>query len=244
MDSSPVEFSKLDEERFGIKVAKTNTLTFENINEIIEICTSNQVALLIARCPVVDIRTVHAMEENGFLLMDTLISLRLDLENYQEPEQLSEVTIRPFKPGEEQQISDVAGKAFTGYYGHYHADPRLNPESATAVYRSWAERCCNDPTVADSVLVAELDGQIVGFRADRINSQGQGQFILTGVNPEFQRRGIYRSLVLAGIRRCKILGAKEIINSTHLANVAVQKVCNRLGFILKEAHHTFHKWFL
>ena len=43
---------------------------------------------------------------------------------------------------------------FSGYLGHYHADPRLDRAKCDEVYLSWAERSCVDPSVASKVLVA------------------------------------------------------------------------------------------
>jgi hypothetical protein len=36
---------------------------------------------------------------------------------------------------------------------------------------------------------------------------------------------------------------EEVLNSTHVANVAVQRACFRVGFAPTYSWYTFHKWF-
>ena len=238
-----VEFSELDEMRFGIKSARAKEVKAENIIKVIEFCEKNHIIFLVARCPTSDIKAVHAMEKNGFELMDTLLYLRRDLGTMPVPDDHPRVIIRKVLPGEESIVSEIAKEAFSDYYGHYHADPRLNPQDCTEVYSSWAERCCLDSSGDSRVLVAELSGELVGFRAIRMNSPKQGECVLAGVKKAFNGRGIYRSFVIEAMRWCSVQGATEVINSTHIANVAVQRTCSRLGFEVLDSFYTFHKWF-
>jgi N-acetylglutamate synthase-like GNAT family acetyltransferase len=92
-------------------------------------------------------------------------------------------------------------------------------------------------------LVAEAEGRLVGFRALRVNSDTQGEFILAGVNPDCQRRGIYRAFIVEGLKWFLDRGMEEVLNSTHVANVAVQRACFRVGFAPTYSWYTFHKWF-
>jgi len=70
-----VYMSDIDEGRFGIRIAKSFEVTADNLPEIIDFCRDNNVKMLIARCPANDFSTIHAMEKEGFLLMDTLVYL-------------------------------------------------------------------------------------------------------------------------------------------------------------------------
>lgn len=242
--SDLVKLSGLDTQHFGIITAKTDLISEYNITKIIDFCFNNQVKLLIARCPVEQISAVHAMEHQGFLLMDTLVYLKKDLTGYATPPYQSPAIIRLLKPDDISKVVEIAQVAFNSYYGHYHADPSLDRNKATEVYVSWAARCCTEPGIADCVLVAELEGVVIGFRAIRMNSPYQGEFILAGVKPSVRQMGIYRGFVIEGMNWCQSQGAMEILNSTHLLNFAVQRTCTKLGFKSYKAFHTFHKWFV
>jgi len=237
------ELSPLDETRFGVRSARARLVTTKNLPEVLAFCAANQVEFLVARCPTTDISAAHAMEAAGFRLMETLLYLRFDLKTRPIPMNKSNVLIRPVQPSEVSQVGALAHTAFTNYYGHYHADPKLDPQKSTEVYVDWAERCCTDPAAANLVLVAEAEGELVGFRALRVNSPIQGEFILAGVSPEFRRRGIYRAFIVEGLKWCREQGLKEVLNSTHVANVVVQRACLRAGFEPAYSWYTFHKWF-
>ena len=237
------ELSPLDETRFGVMSARARLVTTKNLPAVLAFCAANQVKFLVARCPTTDISAAHAMEAAGFRLMETLLYLRFDLKTSPIPINKSNVLIRPVQPNEVSRVGALAHAAFTNYYGHYHADPKLDPQKSTEVYVDWAKRCCTDPAAANLVLVAEAEGELVGFRALRVNSPIQGEFILAGVNPEFRRRGIYRAFIIEGLKWCREQGLEEVLNSTHVANVAVQRACLRAGFEPAYSWYTFHKWF-
>ena len=243
MNAETVILSDLDTNRFGVVVARAGQASQETLPEVLEYCGENRVELLIARCSTNDVKTTHALERNGFLLMDTLVYLRKDIRDYTPQEYVSEFNIRAFRPGDLQQVVDVARDSFSGYKGHYHVDERLNSQAATEVYASWAERCCLDPSVAARVLVAEKDNNLVGFRAIRNNSAQQAEFILAAVAPEARSKGLYRNFVIEGLRWCKEMDTQEVLISTLLVNTPVQKACQRLGFTAHSSFYTFHKWF-
>ncbi|MEL7645595.1 MAG: GNAT family N-acetyltransferase [Anaerolineaceae bacterium] len=241
--NAPAELSPLDETRFGVKSARAREVSAASLPSVLDFCAANQVEFLVARCATTDISAVHALEFAGFHLMDTLLYLRFDLKTTRIPPEESGVRIRPARPDEADQVGALAFSAFENFHGHYHADPRLDPRKSTEVYVSWAQRCCTEPDAASLVLVAEAENKLVGFRALRVNSPTQGEFILAGVDPEYQRRGIYRAFIVEGLQWFRERGLEEVLNSTHVANVAVQRACARAGFEPAYSWYTFHKWF-
>jgi GNAT superfamily N-acetyltransferase len=238
-----VKLSSLDQERFGIVTAKTDQVNTENIDGILEFCAKNDVQLLIARCPSEDMSTVHALQKNGFLLMETLLHFKMDLTNYIPKEYHGDITTRLITPEDIPEVVKIAREAFSSYYGHYHADPRLDPVKATEVYSSWAERCCTEPGVVDYVFVIELEDKIVGFRAFRFISPHQGEFVLAGISPAVRRRGVFKATSNLGFEWCKSIGVTELRTSTHLLNIAIQNTCTQMGYKLSDSLYTFHKWF-
>lgn len=243
MSSEIVSLSPLDTTRFGIVSARASQISPENLHFILEFCSKNRVKFLIGRCSSSDIKTVHTMEDNGFRLMDTLVYLRKDLHGFSYLGVPEELVIRSLEPGDVPQVVNVARASFTGYKGHYNVDRRLDPEAAIEVYASWAERCCLNRSVADHVLVAEMNNEIVGFKAIRINSPQQTEVILVGVAPQARKKGIFRELMSQCLRWSREIDAKETIISTLLTNIPVQKACSQLNFTLYSSYHTFHKWF-
>lgn len=242
-DIHQVYLSSIDEERFGIRTARAPYVTLQELTRVIEFCRNNAVKLLIARCPVSELRTAQAMEREGFLLTDTLVYYSRDLMQKPVPTDVSKAEWRPMQRGEEEKIKTVAAESFRGYLGHYHADERLDRAKCDEVYTSWTLRLYNSLDPADAVLVAEIDGSIVAFYAMRVNNPDEGEPVLGGVMPSARGQGIYVSLMINAMKWCLSKKLSRIVISTQITNLAVQKVWTRLGFEPSHAYYTFHKWF-
>src|SRR2546421_3797072 len=236
-----VSLSALDTQRWGVVSAKASAVTAANLPRVLAFCREHAVRFLVARCAAAELSGAQAMEREGFQLMDTLIYYARGL-GALPPQDSGIVTVREFAAGEEADIGRVARQSFAGYPGHYHADPRLDDGKCDETYVDWAERCCRSKEFADSVLVAIMGAQIVGFVAIRVSST-EGEVALFAVAPQLQRRGIGRSLMLSAMQWCKAQGKARVLISTQIQNLANQKIWTRLGFEPSSAYYTFHKWF-
>ncbi len=241
--STQVRLSAIDEERFGIKTARATGITLDGLSMVWDFCLANNVRLLIARCPASELAVVQAMEREGCLLTDTLVYYARNLAKSPIPADSVEVLVRPIRPGEEDLVKALAAESFKGYYGHYHADPRLDRVKCDDAYTSWAVRSCVSRDVADEVLVADDKGILLGFATLRLNSPDEGEGVLFGVAPAAQGRGIYRSFMIRSMEWFRAKGCTRQVVSTQITNIAVQKVWTRVGFEPSHAYYTFHRWF-
>jgi RimJ/RimL family protein N-acetyltransferase len=242
-DELDLSLSAIDEERFGIRTARVKNLSLSTLSEVMDFCRSEEVVLLIARSPVSDLRAAQDMEKKGFLLMDTLVYWERKLDPSSIPECQEKIAIRPLRSGEVEDVKKVAQKSFQGYFGHYHADDRLDPKKCDEAYVSWAVRSCMSRDVADEVLVAAENDSVIGYFTLRLNSPDEGEAVIGGVAPTAQGKGIYRSFIVQGMKWFLSKGASRMVVSTQITNTAVQKVWARLGFEPKRSFYTFHKWF-
>ena len=238
-----VYLSAVDENRFNIRVARAPDVSLKNISTVMDFCRSHDVKFLIARCNATELNCAQEMEKKGFYLMDTLSYYSCDLIQKSIPDDTEDTLIRPIKPGEELIIKNIAKESFKGYFGHYHADPKLDRSKCDETYTSWAYDSCTSSELSDEVLVAELEQSIVGFATMRINTVKEGEGVLFGVAPNAQGKGIYRSLILSGMNWCKTRNTEQMVVSTQITNIAVQKVWVRVGFEPNRHYYTFHKWF-
>lgn len=234
-----IELSSLDQQRFGLVVARDESLT--NVDEALEFCRAREVRLLIARCRSDDLAVSQALEAAGGRLMDTLVYYARGLSAAEPSTHDCPLAIRAFRPGDEDGVRQVAEQAFRSYAGHYHADPRLERARVDEIYPSWALRACLSREVADRVLVAD-DGAVAGFATLRQNDPSEGEGVLFAVAPRAQGKGVYRAFMLEGLRFFREAGAARMVVSTQLTNLAVQKVWVRLGFEPERSFYTFHLW--
>jgi GNAT superfamily N-acetyltransferase len=237
-----IGISALDTQRWGVRTAKAAPITAESLPRAIAYCRQEEVKFLIARCASADLAAAHAMEHEGFELMDALVYYARDLAAPL-PEHPVSAPIRSLRRGEEVQVREAASESFAGYFGHYHADPRLDRRQCDETYVDWAYRSCLALDSGNDVLVSELDGRVLAFATVRLNSREESEGVLFGVTPAAQGRGLYRALMLAGMQWSKLRGAGRMVVSTQFTNIAVQKVWTRLGFEPSKSYYTFHKWF-
>ena len=240
--TSPL-FSAVDSARFGLRVGRITLSDHAALPLAFETSYQEALRVLFIRCPTDQIALVHALEEAGARLMDTLLYYRRKVAGDDLPAEIKPNRVRPFRDTEEAAIAAIARQSFTGYQGHYHADPALSRTQADAGYVEWAVHCCRSRGPGSEVLVAEdAAGQPCGFFVVRLNTLQEGEGWLAAVAPAAEGRGIYWSLMVHAMRWCREHGVARMIVSTQLTNTATQKTYGRLGFSLQSSYYTFHLW--
>lgn len=236
--------SPLEEARFGVRTARaTDYVTSDTLPAVLEFCTTNDVKFLIAKSRADETRVAQEMEQHGFLITETTMFLTRDLVQVPIPPHDNDLVIRPIRDGEETTVRAIAGRSFHGYFGHYHADDRLDRAKSDEAYVDWAGRSCTSRQVADAVLMAESDGVVIGFLTMKRNSAEEGQPVLSGVLPESRGKGAYRLLIRQGLEWSREWGATRSVAIVHVANAPVLRTLGRLGYDPAYAFYTFHKWF-
>ena len=239
----PIEINVLETRRFGFTCAK-RTDPDAKLGAVNAAARAQRVRMISTRVDVSDLSEVHALEADGYQLMDTLVYYRRPLgPNETKPLPRQGYQIRPAVPSDAGHIRDIARKAFTGYIGHYHADPRLENTDADAAYVEWAENSIRHMADGNIALVALEGEQIIGFLTLRQNTPRQFEIVLNGVSPCHQRSGLYTNLLANACFLAHERGGAEIIISTQINNYAVQKVWSKSGMTLYGGYYTFHKWF-
>ena len=238
-----VFLSAIDEERFGIPVARVSQITRDSLPEINEFCEKKGVALLIARSPVAQLELVQELLRTGFELMDTLVYYVHDLARIPPQPNREDLHVRPVRPGEEEQVKKLAADIFRGYQSHYQADKKLDPTQCDQIYESWAYRSCVLRAVADEVLVADLAGVLHGFITIKANNQMEGEGGLFGVSTLARGSGIAQALMCRALEWCQAKPLQKMLISTQIHNISSQKVWVRLGFEPCQAFYTLHKWY-
>jgi RimJ/RimL family protein N-acetyltransferase len=203
--------------------------------------------LIITRSHTEDTALIHALEEQSFQLMDTLVTYYFDFKN-----RISDFKetckIEPLK-NETSELIKIAKTSFSETKmatDHFHADHHLDEAKSDTLYEKWIEEASNDKNSV--VLVATLDNRPVGFTTAKINyrlnnysNKKIGSMILSAVDPEYRQAQIYTSMIQAGLRWFS--DKVDIIDlGTHVANYSVQRAWSKLGFRIVRSQHTWHKW--
>lgn len=195
-----------------------------------------------------DISSVHALENKGFNLMDTLVTYSFDFRKQPIAEIEDQCTIGEFKASDIPALLTISRRCFSEsrvVTSRFDADPSLPQVKCVDLYEKWVDEACRGSV--DFLLVAEVDGVPVGFTTCKIqnsanNNQGLkfGGMILSAVSPHARQKGIYTSMINGGLKWFR--GKADIVEvGTQVGNYSVQKAWSRLGFRISRSQYTFHK---
>jgi len=220
------------------------------IAEVVRHVADRDADFLMCRAMPSDTAIIHALESNGFLLMDTLLNFVCDCRargsNGRRQHAPEGFALRLAATSDIEPLAEVAHSSFAGHFGRFHADPRIDHAAATRIYQEWIRSCANG--WADWIVVAMHGDRIAGYSAwkkpsalDERHGIRLGHFSIGAVHPDFFGRGLFTALTHAGMEQlCS--SADWIEAPTHIENYAVQRGFLRLGWRIAGAQHSFHKW--
>jgi GNAT superfamily N-acetyltransferase len=241
--TSPVSLSDLDSQRFGVITAKTNLECLDDLKATENFVIENSVELTIARVSSTNIAVVHAAMNAGFILMDTLAFYTYDLLNNHHIINRASPDVRLATRSDAIMVKEIAGRAFHAYDAHYHADSRLDQRICDEVYADWAYRSCLLKSVADVVLLYEIDGKIAGFATVKLSPLNQlAEGPLFAVDLPFRGQGVFKNLLQNALLWAKGKECSSFVYSTQITNIAVLRTLCREGFIPLRYVYTFHRW--
>jgi ribosomal protein S18 acetylase RimI-like enzyme len=223
----------------------------ELINELTRSLDKRGTECVVCKVQCDDFSVAHALEEQGFLLMDTLQdfvfdSSRTAMEAIDLSKRDSQLKIRQAKPADLPALMAINERAFAGYFGRYHADPQMPQGTATRIYIEWVRSAFDG--WADWILVAELNDEIAGYglwrkalKTEQKNSLRIAHYDLGATAPEFRSRGLRTALTVEGMRIARDF-AQYLVGPVHVSNYPAQHTLHKLGWRISGARHAFHKW--
>lgn len=239
-----ISLSDLDRKRFGHVTAKVKIDANDDVESILRDCADRQVRLLIARCSTLHLDKVQEMEHLGFFLADTLVYYRKRRISARMLELPGGFATRLAGPEDAPSVPDMAARSFQGYFGHYHADSRLDRAKCDEVYSSWAANSCGGtPFCTAMILITSAHDDIAAFATLKRHDDAEFEGVLFGVDPAHQGKGLYPQLMDLSQQWGVDHGHVRMIVSTQVTNVTVQKAWCRQGFEPFESCYTLHKWF-
>ena len=141
--------------------------------------------------------------------------------------------IRQATPGDEQRVAEFAIRLFDQ---HVEYDPErfstfANVEGAARFYRSRFE------TPDSAVLVAEVDGEVVGFAYLERDELNYAELLRDGawmhdiyVDESARTTGLGKDLIKAAAEAAKRMGAKKLLLTVAAKNAIAQQVFEKAGF--------------
>lgn len=147
--------------------------------------------------------------------------------------------VRDFAPADIDRVLEIAATCFR--YSRFHLDPLMPEGLADAIKREWVRNYARGVR-GERLLVAERDGQVIGFLAVlAATSEGHRARVidLVGVDAGCQKQGAGRSLVEAFVQRCGP-GSDVLRVGTQAANVPSLRLYEACGFRMAASAYVLH----
>jgi len=218
----------------------------ETIAAALDACRARGIRHLSARIDVADAEAIQALEDAGFRMMDALATYIYPLKRPAPAPGKDMGVLRPYQPGDRDQILDITREAYRGFRGRYHLDPHLPRDRSDELYVEWAKKAC-DGEWADVVLITENGkGELHGWASYRqiepVSTVG-GTAIRGGGLGACRRDkpGAYAGLLRAATIRIHGGGAVTEMQ-TQVFNFATIRLYEAVETQFVRADYTLHKW--
>lgn len=222
--NSDPELMAWDTEFWGVRVGRATRL-----DGLSEWAVANTVGLV---CLLVDADKPHeiqAAEERGFRIMDVRVTL--DTRTRARPS-----SVRLARVEDISRLCAIARHAFP--LTRFYADPSLPNERCDDLYAEWTRSLCAGG--ADIVLVADRDGQPVGYVT--VNLDGDTSEIgLIAVASDFRGQGVGYELVRGALDWAFTRDAKEMTVVTQGRNVGALRTFEGCGFRVANTSLWLHR---
>jgi len=172
------------------------------------------------------------LENRVLIHADNLVYWSLTVGTGRQPDPVE--GLRTANPTDAEMIGDLTTKIFTGYAGHYMANPLLSAAAADAGYRDWAMR-----TPLRDVVVLHDEVSPIGI-ATTESALEHVEILLAGVIPAQRGIGRYPHLLQAVETIARDCSKSDVVISTQAGNVGVQRAWARYGFLPLTSINTVH----
>jgi dTDP-4-amino-4,6-dideoxy-D-galactose acyltransferase len=240
------EFLEWDSSFFEKRIArlKSHTLQTETIEQVIEWCELNLIDCLYFLAESNDPQTIWLAEENKFRLVEVRYVLERSLKDWNpdtRPREAVDIIIRDPKTSDISTLQVIARTSYVD--SRFYFDPHFSEEKWGEYYATWVKKSCEGG--ADLALVAEKQGQVVGYITGNIDHENlNGIYELTGVKTSERRSGVGQELFRSGLDWYVQHGIEYIWVATQGRNIATQRMIQRHEFLSKSCQLYYHKWFL
>jgi len=242
------EFAQWDSEQFGQNMGKIVLALFNpttgletrasTVHSVVKRLGTSMVS---ARISLKDLKTIQALESEGALLTDVLLTLRFEFDGFKPMLRPKGIVVDSAKEDDESELRRLGTTVFT--VDRFHGDPHLSKSKSDEAYGTWVSNSLHG--LADIVLVARRDSQVIGFITCKIENAADhckfGVIDLVGVNPSYSGLGVGHDLLVSALKWFQSRVGSVYVG-TQASNSRAVRLYEKSGFRHVNSEATFHLW--
>jgi ribosomal protein S18 acetylase RimI-like enzyme len=243
-----VENSDWDARHFGVGIGRFTVCLFDSdvsleqrASLFHEAAGDCKLAMISARIGVQDIRTIQALESEGAVLTDVLLTFRSDVSSPRLIPVSPKVDISQAREEDTEELRRLGYGLFS--IDRFHCDPWLPRSKSDELYQKWVLNSLHH--MADAVLVARKDNRALGFITCKIEHLSKdcryGLIDLIGVDSTYQKQGI-GSMLLCSAFMWFADRVDSVYVGTQAANSGAVRLYEKCGFQHVSSEATLHLW--
>lgn len=198
-----------------------------------------EVLYVTARVPAGDFVAIHALEEAGFVTLDSVVTL---VRSTSTGAQIfpPAVRCRLGASSDADAAAQLARRAYT--VDRFHSDPLIPSERADAVFERWLRNSFDGPQ-ADAVVIAEDVDGLAGFVTCKVlGGWGDRLGTIPLVAADRPGRGVGSAMISLAVRWFSERGVTAVEVGTQLANPSAIRFYERCGFGTASTSITLRRW--
>lgn len=172
-----------------------------------------------------------ALQEQGFYLADTALVFEKPIQA--DRALRGNIQVRWAAPSDAEGAIRVAQHNFI--YDRFHADPHIPPDTADALKAAWVSNYFRGQR-GDQMVIAEKDGQVVGF--NQLLFRDHLVIDLIATDQAHRRQGIAHDLIAFAEAQAGTFSRIRV--GTQASNIASVRLYEAMGFRLVETQYVFH----
>lgn len=236
------QYIKWDSEFFGLNIARISrtTLNEYELLDVIKWCKTNKIDCLYFLVDPACQSTNYLAMDNQFYFVDIRVTLSIDLDKkmaiIHNPDSC---VVRSYEESDLSLLSEIASVSHKDT--RFYFDPKFPDALCTSLYKRWIEKSCKG--FADIVLVAELEGKVVGYISCHLDDLSTGRIGLIAVKSDVRGLGVGTELVISALQWFSKNRVDKVSVVTQGRNIASQKLYQKCGFKSYSTMIWYHKWF-
>ena len=231
-----------DTEHFGLRIARVRArqLDASSAERVTRWADEEGVDCLYLLADAGDPETLRSAAAHGFRVVDVRLTLRAELDRGRASAAPSSAVIRPARADDATALVALAASGYET--SRFYADGRFDRATVDRLYARWMQGSI-DGELADVVLVAEVEGSVVGYlTASTDAAERVGVIGLVGVAAAGRGAGVGRALVTSALMRFADAGLSTGEVVTQGSNIAAQRLYASCGFRGFRVELWYHRW--